>query len=377
MSSHHNETINLEPISEVAKFYKNLVSTNIPESYELDPTIETIACAENIRKGVIAFRDFLHLFFDRLITDGHMYAKPPKKPSSVSDYPFIGYISNLLCDMGYHGNLAESGDFLLATKFPSCTASVDEKGKAIKPLIPASNQIECFRFLALCGFVFTGIDLEAKKLSFTEMQMIEVSYPSNPIMLTGLKALSIADIELRTTRRYKNDDSLLRCEYMLLKAEDTNILDVLINYMNPLPEKVKDLVVKLHQHNIDMGMTCVMRVLGDIHFAYSFLKNNQRDLSITDIYTRRVWGISISMRFGYCLVIRPKKTDKYTDAIKSFPPDLQEIIVRGYGCDRKLRDEICQWGCQGIRIPLDESILDISGDIEAWLGYEMSYSIKK
>lgn len=88
----------------------------------------------------------------------------------------------------------------------------------------------------VCGFVFTGIDLEAKTLNISEVQLLEVSYPNNPILLTGLKALSIAEIELRT-RRYSNDDNLLRCDYRLIKAEDTDMLDVLKDFLHPFPEK--------------------------------------------------------------------------------------------------------------------------------------------
>lgn len=85
----------------------------------------------------------------------------------------------------------------MITEIPSFTAP--------KPKIPVSKQIECLRFLALCGFVFTGIDLEEKRVNILEAQLLEVSYPNNPILLTGLKALAIADIELRT-RRYSNDE---------------------------------------------------------------------------------------------------------------------------------------------------------------------------
>jgi len=81
--------------------------------------------------------------------------------------------------------------------------------------------------------------------------------------------------------------------------------------------------------------------------------------------------LSISLKYGYCLVVRAKKTDKYTDIIKGFPLSLQEKIAKGYGCDRKLRNERCQEGCQGIRIPLDNSILGISKDIETWLDNEV------
>ncbi|MCL2704349.1 MAG: hypothetical protein FWE91_12220 [Defluviitaleaceae bacterium] len=374
MSIHHGGTVTLKPISEIAKFKKNLIPANIPETYALKPMFKNVASEENIRNGVIAFRDFLYLFCDRLISDGHLYAKPPKSPNSMDDYPFLHNITNLLVDIGYYSKLDESGDKLLVTEIPLCAALTDENGKKTSPKIPASGLIECLRFLALCGFVFTGIDLKAKALNISEEQMLEVSYPNNPIMLTGLKAMSIADMELRMTRRYWNDGYLLRCDYRLIKADDTDVLDVLKDFLHPLPEKVQEFALKLHKRHMNMGMTCV---IFNINIAYSYTKNSRRALSSRDIYDRRIWEFARSIKDGYCLVIRAKKTDKYADVIEEFPLSLREKIAMGYGCDRKLRNERCQGGCQGFRIPLDDSILSISGDIETWLDNEVSCSIKK
>ena len=61
----------------------------------------------------------------------------------------------------------------------------------------------------------------------------------------------------------------------------------------------------------------------------------------------------------------------YADVIKKFPSSLQKLITRGYGCDRKLRNECCQGGCQGFRFPLDDSIFDISSYIKTWLDNEV------
>lgn len=366
MSTNHGETLMQKPISEYARYIKNLIPANIPETYTLKPMFENIASEENIRNGVIAFRDFIYLFCDRLISDGHLYAKP-QKTKNPADYPFLHNVNHLLIDIGNHSKLAESGDSLLITEIPSFTAP--------KPKIPVSKQIECLRFLALCGFVFTGIDLEAKTLNISEVQLLEVSYPNNPILLTGLKALSIADIELRT-RRYSNDDNLLRCDYRLIKAEDTDMLDVLKDFLHPLPEKLQKLALELHQRYIDMGMTCVTINDDAVHFAYSYIKNSKRTLSTRDIYQLRVWEFALSMKYGYCLVVRAKKTDKYADVIEKFPLSLQEKIAQGYGCDRKLRNERCQGGCQGIRIPLDESIFEIKRDIEIWLDNEVPCSLR-
>lgn len=243
-----------------------------------------------------------------------------------------------------------------------------------KPKIPVSKQMECMRFLALCGFVFTGIDLEAQTCSISE-EYLEVTYPNAPILLTGLKALSIAGTEL-WVRFYNNADNLLRCDYRVLKAEDTDVLDVLKDILHPLPEKVQKFALELHQRYIDMGMTCATINDNADHFAYSYMKNCRQALSPRDVYSRRVWEFAVSMKDGYCLIVRPQKTDKYADVIERFPLYLQEKIAQGYGCDRKLRNERCQGGCQGIRIPLDDSILNISREIETWLDHEVPCSLK-
>ena len=368
MSTHHGGTVTLKPISEIAKHYKNLIPANIPATYALKPVIKKVASGENIRNGVVAFRDFLYIFCDRLISDGHLYAKPMKKPANMTDYSFLHNVTNLLVETGYYGKLAKNNSSLSITKIPSCTASTDEKGKVTKPRISVSGLTECLRFLTLCGFVFKGIDLDAKTPDIPEL---EVSYPDNPILLTGLKAMSIADMELRASRRYWNDNYLLRCDYRLLKAEDTDILDILKDFLHPLPKNLQKLAVKLHQRYTDMGMICVMNPR-DVLFDYSYIKDSRRVLSSQDIYSRRVWRLSISLRDGYCLFIRAKNTDKYADVIKKFPLPLQKIIAKGYGCDRKLRNERCQQGCQGIRIPIDNSLLGISINIETWLDNEVS-----
>jgi len=371
MSTQHGGVVNLKPISEVAKFLKSLIPVNIPETYAIKPMFEKNAKAEDIRDGVKAFRDFLFLLCDNLILHGPLYAKPPKNPKSIDDYPFLHYLTNLLVDIGYYGIPAKSGGSLLITEMPLFAASTDEKGKKRGPKIPATSQIECLRFLTLCGFVFTSINLEAKKLEISKTIMLEISYPDNSIMLTGLKAMSIADMELRDTRRYWNDNNLLRCDYRLIKAEETDMLDVLKDILHPLPEKIQSFALTLHQHHMNMGLTSAISIRGDVHIAYSYIKKSPRVLSSQDIYSKRIWGFSISLKDGYCIVVRAKKTAKYTDVIEKFPSHLREKIARGYGCDRKLNNERCQGGCQGIRIPLDDSFLDISRDIEIWLDKEI------
>ena len=318
MSTHHDGTVTLKPIGEVAVFLRNLIPANIPKTYSLKPIFKKVSSEENIRKGVIAFRDFLYKFCSTLISDGSLYAKPPKKPSNMADYPFLYNVTNLLVDIGYYGRLSKNGVSLSITEIPLCTAAVDENGKKKSPKISFSGLIECLRFLTLCGFVFTGIDLKAKTLNSTEKKHIEISYPGNHILLTGLKALSIANMELRKTRRYWNDNNILRCDYRLMKVEDTDILEILKDFLHPLHVKIQKFAVNLHQHYIDMGMTCSLRILDDINFAYAFVSKNRRISSPTDIYTLSVWQFSYSIRFGYCLVVRAKKLMNMQTLSKNF-----------------------------------------------------------
>ena len=361
MSSSHGETVMQKPINEYALYLKSLIPKNIPETYALNPMFEDVADEENIRNGIIAFRDYLYLFCERLISDGHLYSKP-HKTKNLEDYPFINNINHLLIEIGYHSQFNENGDSLLITEIPLFTLP--------KPKVPFSKQIECLQFLTLCGFVFSGIDLDGKKIEFTEGQVLEVAYPDNPLVLTGLKVLSIAAKEL-WRRFYNNADNLLRCDYRAIKAEDSDDYDILKEFLQSLPEKLQKFGLELHQRYKDMGMTCVELHDDANHFAYANTKKSKKTLSRRDIFQKRVWEFSLSVKYGFCLVVRMKKADKYADIIEGFPLVLKEKILQGYGCDRKLRNEPCQGGCQGIRIPFDNSVLEMKKDIEIWLDNEV------
>jgi len=357
----HGEKEMQKPVSEMAKYIKNLVPANIAEDYNIKPMFNVVASDENIRKGVIAFRDFLYIFCDCLISDGHLYVKL-KKTYSPTDYPFLHNISNLLVDIGYHGKFSENNDSLLLTGVPLCTGP--------KAKMSGNVFMECLRFLTLCGLEFTGVDLNAKMPDFSENPLV-VTYPHDPLLLTGLIALSIADMELRESRRYWNDLFLLGCHYWLLQVEPPDMLGILKNLIHPLSDDVKQFILELHKRYIDMGLTCVTFTRADTLFAYSLTKNSKSSLSTQDIYQKRVWEFAVSMKDGYCMRVRSKKTDKYPDIIAGFHPFLQNKIAQGYGCDRKLRGERCQGGCQGIRLPLNETIVEMKQDIITWLDQEI------
>jgi len=366
----------IKPIEEVAKYKRTLIPAHISEMYALKPMYENITSADTIRNGVIAFRDFLYLFFDRLIEKGQLYAKPPRKPTGMDDYPFLHYITNILVEIGYNGKLSENEDILVVTKIPICMATIDENGKKKGAKIPAYGLVESLRFLELCGFNFVDINLDVKLLDISEAQPLKVSYPNNSILLVGLKALAIADIERRKGRAYWNDHYLLRCNYKMLKVKETDIIDELRDFLDPLSEKVQSFALKLHQRYTKKGLTCTLSILDDTSFSYANISDRNKNLSARKKYQKRIWAFSNSIRNGYNLFVKSTKTEKYADVIERFPPSLRKKIEDGYGCYRKLGRERCQADCQGIRLPLDESILDIADDIEIWIDNEIPHILK-
>ena len=363
MSTAHGEKVLQKPISEYAKYIKNVIPAIIPEIYDLHTRFDNLASKDSIQKGIIAFRDFLYILCDRLISDGHLFTQP-QKTRNQSDYQFLHYLNYLLIDIGYCGNLNDKGNLMIINEVPAFTTS--------KFNIPISKQMDVLRFLSLCGFVFYDIDLNEKMPEISDDQPLQVSFPNNPILLIGLKTLAIAEIELRTTRRYSNDDNLLWCDYRLLKVEDReDAFNVIKNYLFPLPKKVQEFGLELYKHYSDNGMTFTTIRSNGFRISCSNVINSRKDLPSRDIYDKRVWEFAISYKDGYNIVVRSKKTDKYRDIIEKFPKQLKEKINKGYGCDRKLRNERCQGGCQGILIPLNDTILEIKNDIITWFDMEL------
>ena len=110
MSSSHGETVMQKPINEYALYLKSLIPKNIPKIYALNPMFENVADEENIRNGIIAFRDYLYLFCERLISDGHLYSKP-RKTKNLEDY--LSFDKIICCGGSWmvKGEFVKNGEF--------------------------------------------------------------------------------------------------------------------------------------------------------------------------------------------------------------------------------------------------------------------------
>ena len=356
-------------ISDMARYIKNIIPSNIPETYTLKAMFKHVSGEENIRNGILAFRDLLYLVCDRLIADGSLYDKPVKNtqnnvshPSLPVSYPFLNNVKSILFNIGYHGELIENGGSILLGDLKILTSIISAEGWQMKAKISIPKLVEALKFLTCCGFYFDDLDLDARTLDMSKAASLKISYPDNPVMLTGLKVMAIAQKDLYTKG---NHDIFLRCDYRVLKDEDTEVIFILKDFVTPLPAVVQDFSLKLHQRYLDAGLTCIVDVfyLG-IRFIY--LHKN-----------KEIWTFSAAHESGYRILIKAQNTHKYSDVIETFPLHLQKKISRGYGCNKKLFKEPCQKGCHGFSFPLDDSIMDISQDIEVWLDKEVSYIHRK
>ena len=207
--------MNIKTLSDMARYLKSLLTEKIPGEYAINPLFNGIANDEHLRDGVLALREFMGQLYDLLITNSLQYEKPTvradKNPSIAVDYPFIYHVKSVLLNIGYHGML--TGDALTFSGLKTLTPIICCEGMAAKTKISAPKLITCLRFLNDCGMYFEGFDLYADKIHIENEKLIEVTYPDNPGLLIGLKAMSVAQ---RTLRWKTKDEIFLRCDYRAL-----------------------------------------------------------------------------------------------------------------------------------------------------------------
>ena len=351
-------------LKDMAKHLKNVITPEIPELYTINPMFGNISNEEHIREGVLAFRNFLYQLCDILIAEGDSYDNSKKIAHVFDDrvsisvyYPFLHNVKCLLLNIGFHSVLTENAQSLIVGN------------DIFNKKIPVSKSIECLRFLTDCGILIDGIDLNEKKPDLSKVEGIIISYPDNPAMLTGLKVMAKAEIEFGTYVNKSNaisycrfSDILLRCDYRVLKNNETDVISILKDSIKPLSVNAKEFIMQLHHHYLDKGLKCVVEIKDLwIKIKYSYKRHE-------------IWGVNVSLNNGYQINIKAKNTNKYADAIEKLPSFLQEMIEKGYGCGKKRGiSDHCDGGCRGFRISLDDSIIDIRNAIETWLDKELSF----
>lgn len=344
-------------LGDVADYLKEIMVPAPRQAYPIHPAYEGVWTQAELWEGVLAFRAFLERLYEALTAEGSTYDRCQKAAHAYENritlsvyYPFLHQVKTMLLHIGYQGVVAQSTGALVC-------------GKDLFPTkLPVSKHLACLRFLAGCGLEIQGIDLDDPKQSLSDLEAIQIDYPNQPKMLTGLKIMATAEIDHGTL---DNQDILLRCDHRVLRKQETDGVGILQDTIRPLPQGVQDFILHLHHHAQEMGLACLVEIKG--FWIYVKYCCQRRD----------VWGINASLRNGYHLNIKAEKTQEYPDTIQAFPAILQDLISKGYGCGRKRAGGHCDGGCRGLILPLDETILLHRENLLTWLHQEVACRRKK
>ena len=346
-----------KPLREIAQHLKDILLLEMPDIYEAKPMFTDIFSNEDIRKGINAYRCFLNRLCDYLSVNGNKYDKPKKIAHPFSDrvslpanYPFLKNIETVLAGIAVHGELNKSNDLL----------TVDgAKFRADLAKIPKVKVIECMRCLSDNGFCISGIDLADPKASL-DNEAFEVSYPENPLVLTGMKVMAKAKIEFEGTGIY---GILLRCDYRLVLRNEIEPGCFLKSMIRTLPVENQEAILELHNKYLAAGFHCTVSIVDELCIRFFYM------------YKRKeIWSIIISPNNGYELAVRAKHTNKYADVVEALHPCLREKIGKGYGCDKKRNpNSYCQGGCKGYRISLTDSLTHFGNDVATWIDNEILF----
>jgi len=335
-------------LKDAARHIQNIIPPEPPLTCKVNPVLFNIASEERIKDGICAFRKFLIHLYDILAKDAHLYEGKKRLDSHFSaayfGFPFIDNLQKLLLKIAIQGTLSENGE------------SIVGGNELLNEKISASKNRELLRFLTDCGMVIEGIDLNNKKQKLTEIELLAFTYPDNSATLTGLKVMAIAEQELRKKRYHY---VFMRCDYRVLMTEQTPATTILKEIIAPLSAEIQDFLLRMHQRHLDKGFDCTVEVWG---FWLKIQHSSGK---------KELWGINTSVNQGYKITVKANNSHKYTDAILNLPLAIQEMIEIGYGCGRK-KFGTCNAGCEGLQIPLNDTILEISDGIETWFDLELS-----
>jgi hypothetical protein len=344
-------------LNDVAQYLQNLLPPNTEEDFAINLLCNNIASNEKIHEGIAALRFFLYHLYDLLIKKGAEYDDLKKVAHEYENrillsvyYPFLHNVKTLLMNIALQGKLSEDHQSL------TCRNTIFDAR------ISAAKSHQCLQFLANCGLHIDGINLQEKRKDFSNVENIIFSYPENQALLIGLKVMAIVETQLGTL---DNQDVFLRCDYSVLKNDEVSSIDkaasIIKHAARFLPRDVQQFALFLHQSHAEKGLKLVIEIKGFWIIIKYFYKRKE------------LWGFNVSLANGIHLNMKTQNMARYTEVIETFPPVLQEIIGRGYGCGRK-KFGVCDGNCRGMVIPLDNSVLAIKTDIETWLLQELMFA---
>jgi len=349
---------------EMISFMRTLIPTVLPNHYQVDKEFHVYGDDEDIKAGVNSYRNYLYHLYDIMLKDSTLSSTPKKGKMKAYDevslsveYPFLNAIRSILNNIGTRGKFLKDENCIVIDNFSSLAIKTS-LNKNSRVTLSNAQMLKALRILEKSGLLFHGIDLTTKRLIHDNTQKFNILFPEDSKMLIGLKALGSAYNKFSDR---DNDDILFRCDYRFLGTNKPNPDEYLIDYTRQLSKNTTLFIHEIHRLLLDLGATChtEMRMV-NFHFMYTHKK-------------KLLARFSASLNQGYRFIIKPKHVDKYRPLIDTFPDDLRETILKGYGCNKKsgTGHGNCQNGCAGIVFKLGDELHINKQYFKKWLQAEV------
>jgi hypothetical protein len=326
----------------------NIIETT-PEKFQIDPAFRINLSEEEIREGLLSFREFLKLYFDVIAADNNLYditlIEEPREIATIAQgYPFLGKLSHLLNHLGIHGELINDTNKYLVMECKKLNSVIKKvKVKQLKELLI---------YLSEMGFLFDGLELKDKKFDFTKQETFRIFYPDNDTMLVGLKLISMAQVNL-AGKCYNTETGtcsagveniFLRCDYHTLenakvKTHKMYIRECLNSLTPEMATYITELDILLTENNCknegDPG-----------NFKYAFTYTSKKTKKVV---CKIAFGIT-----GCSIKLNAEHINEYLNFITKLPTDMLDIMKNGWNCAKAFDINGCNPKCQaGFKFKID------------------------
>ena len=241
-------------LSYVCNYLKALVIPDMPDDFVVAEKFKHGLTEDEIRKGILAFRDFLYVLFDKLAAD-----KDKIDVKTGSKYDIDGYIGDngdgnifkcfpSICDLGiilfslgFHGILETSHENKLTVNSEDLFTVISPKSERWYSLVKMSDdrKLEMFHLLSDFGLRFDGADF-LEEVDFSKVKQFDIAYEKNNYFIVGLKMIAEAAANVKSPY-IGLSGTFLRCDFYPLANEKPQKQFVDINeFANAQPPEVKE-----------------------------------------------------------------------------------------------------------------------------------------
>ena len=334
-----------DDIKTMMTFSKANIFRDIPDDYVINKDFLCGMRADEAKKGVIAFRDFLYTFFEYIVDNDNEFAPVDKKsddkkaPSGfIAKYPVLRDLYQALLRIGMESNLSVDTDIRLIVNGKKLSESFKEaRMRKIK---------DSFIHLYAVGFDFGDIDIASKKFKLSDYGEINITYPDNDYVLAGLKIMAEANKAVHPEGASRPvEQILLRCDYHALEGKT----------IKASGRKAKSIPLKIEEClNFMPGESsrCLLEVNDMLTNKGYKYEGKPINMGYSFVYTSKKKGTvlcTIVTDIEKCRVkVNAENLNKYMDFVKTMPENMYNAVAKNrWDCVKQHNPDACNPRCKG------------------------------